>query len=87
MAGTKTMAGVEARIRKAREAVERAKARYDAAIAELDALYDERKEMQARELATAIEKSGKSYEMCWDSSGTASVESKFLRLSNKKSGS
>ncbi|MBI9096393.1 MAG: hypothetical protein JEY71_16125 [Sphaerochaeta sp.] len=62
MARTKTLESVDARIKKAQEAVERTKARYDAAISELGALYDERKALQVRELASAIEKSGKSYE-------------------------
>ena len=56
------MASAEARIRKAQESVEKSKARYDAAIAELGPLYDEKKKLQAKELADAIEKSGKSYE-------------------------
>jgi len=62
MARTKTMASVDAKIKKAQEAVEKTKARYDAAIAELEALYDEKKVLQVKELATAIQKSGKSYD-------------------------
>lgn len=62
MARTKTMASIDARIRKAQDSVEKMKARYDAAITELGALYDEKKELQLKELSAAIEKSGKSYE-------------------------
>lgn len=47
---------------KAQTAVEKTKARYDAAIAVLETLYAEKKDLQAKELAAAIEKSGKSYE-------------------------
>lgn len=62
MARTKTMASIDARIRKAQDSVEKTKARYDAAITELGVLYEEKKELQIKELYTAIEKSGKSYE-------------------------
>jgi len=62
MARTKTMASIDTRIRKAQDSVEKTKARYDAAITELGALYDEKKELQMKELLAAIEKSGKSYE-------------------------
>ena len=62
MARTKTMASIDAKIAKAQTAVERAKNRYDSAIAELEALYTEKRELQAKELAAAIEKSGRSYE-------------------------
>lgn len=62
MARTKTMASIDARIRKSQDSVEKTKARYDAAITELGALYDEKKKLQLKELSAAIEKSGKSYE-------------------------
>jgi hypothetical protein len=62
MARTKTMASIDAKIVKAQTTVEKTKARYDAAIAELETLYAEKRDLQAKELATAIEKSGKSYE-------------------------
>lgn len=62
MARTKTMASIDAKIVKAQTTVEKTKATYDAAIAELETLYAEKKDLQAKELATAIEKSGKSYE-------------------------
>jgi hypothetical protein len=54
MARTKTMASIDARIRKAQDSVEKTKARYDAAITELGALYDEKKELQVKELSAAI---------------------------------
>ncbi|MGE4585644.1 MAG: hypothetical protein AB7C91_13445 [Sphaerochaeta sp.] len=62
MARTKTMASIDAKIAKAQTAVERTKSRYDAAIAELEKLYAEKRELQIKELAAAIDKSGKSYE-------------------------
>ena len=62
MARTKTLASLDARIRKAQDSVEKTKARYDDAITELGALYDEKKELQLKEVSAAIEKSGKSYE-------------------------
>jgi uncharacterized protein (DUF3084 family) len=62
MARTKTMASLDAKITKAQTTVEKAKDRYDAAIAELETLYNEKKELQVKQLALAIEKSGKSYE-------------------------
>ncbi len=62
MARTKTMASIDAKVAKAQTAVERAKNRYDSAIAELEALYTEKRGLQAKELAAAIEKSGRSYE-------------------------
>ncbi|HOE89279.1 MAG: hypothetical protein BWY50_01273 [Spirochaetes bacterium ADurb.Bin315] len=54
MARTKTMASIDAKIEKAQTTVEKTKARYDATIPEL-----EKKNLQAKELITAIEKSGK----------------------------
>jgi hypothetical protein len=62
MARTKTMASIDAKIAKAQAAVEKAKTRYDSAIAELESLYVEKNNLQAKELAAAIDKSGKSYE-------------------------
>lgn len=62
MARTKTMASIDAKIAKAQAAVERAKSRYDLAIADLESLYVEKKNLQVKELAAAIEKSGKTYE-------------------------
>lgn len=62
MARTKTMASMDAQIAKAQTALERAKSRYDGAIAELETRYAEQKDLQAKELAAAIEKSGKTYE-------------------------
>jgi len=62
MARTKTMASIDAKIAKAQTAVEKAKTRYDSAIANLESLYVEKKNLQMKELAAAIEKSEKSYE-------------------------
>jgi hypothetical protein len=62
MARIKTMASIDAKIRKAQESVEKTKARYDAAVTELETLYDEKEALQIQELAAAMEKSGKSYE-------------------------
>ena len=62
MARTKTMASIDAKIEKAQTTVEKTKARYDAAIAELEKLYAEKRDLQAKELITEIEKSGKTYE-------------------------
>ncbi len=62
MARTKTMASVDAKIVKAQITVEKTKVRYDAAITDLETLYAEKRDLQAKDLASAIEKSGKSYE-------------------------
>jgi len=62
MARTKTMASIDAKIAKAQTAVERTKSRYDATIAELEELYAEKRDLQVKELAAAIDKSTKSYE-------------------------
>lgn len=56
------MASIDAKIAKAQTAVEKAKTRYDSAIANLESLYVEKKNLQMKELAAAIEKSEKSYE-------------------------
>ena len=44
MARTKTMASIDAKIEKAQTTVEKTKARYDATIAELEALYAEKRD-------------------------------------------
>ena len=62
MARIKTMASIDAKIRKAQESVEKTKARYDAAVTELGRLHDEKEALQIQELVAAMEKSGKSYE-------------------------
>ena len=49
-------------IEKAQTTIEKTKAGYDAAIAELEALYAEKRDLQAKELIAAIQKSEKSYE-------------------------
>jgi len=62
MARIKTMASTDAKIAKAQTAVEKAKTRYDSAVAELEALHTEKRDLQVRELAAAIEKNGRSYQ-------------------------
>jgi len=62
MARKMKMASIDAKIKKAQESVEYTKARYDATITELEALYNQKKKLQAQELVATIEKSGKSYE-------------------------
>jgi len=56
------MASIDAKIKKAQESVEHTKARYAVATTELGTLYDKKKALQVQELASAIEKSDKSYE-------------------------
>jgi len=48
-------------IEKAQTTIEKTKAGYDT-IAELEALYAEKRDLQTKELITAIQKSGKTYE-------------------------
>ena len=62
MARIKTIASIDAKIRKAQESVEKTKTRYNAAVTELETLHDEKKALQIQELAAAMEKSEKSYE-------------------------
>jgi len=53
---------LKAKIAKAEERVLSTKAEHEKAVEELKALLDEQKELETKELMTAIEKSGKSYE-------------------------
>ena len=53
---------IDEKIEKQKEVVFALKDKYDAAVAELDKLQQKRKELQKKELMTAIENSGKSYE-------------------------
>ena len=53
---------LKAKIAKAEERVLSTKAEHEKAVDELKALLDEEKELEARELMAAIEKSGKSYD-------------------------
>ncbi len=62
MARTRTMASVDAKIKKAQDAVEQTKDRYDAAVTELERWYEEKKNLQLQELAQALNKSDKSFE-------------------------
>ncbi len=62
MARTRTMASIDAKIKKAQDAVEQTKDRYDAAVTELERWYEEKKNLQLQELAQALNKSDKSFE-------------------------
>ncbi len=62
MARTRTMASVDAKVKKAQDAVEQTKDRYDAAVTELERWYEEKKNLQLQELAQALNKSDKSFE-------------------------
>lgn len=53
---------IDEKIEKQKEVVFALKDKYDAAVAELDKLLQKRKELQKKELMSAIENSGKSYE-------------------------
>ena len=53
---------IDEKIEKQKEVVFALKDKYDAAVAGLDKLLQKRKELQKKELMTAIENSGKSYE-------------------------
>ena len=53
---------IDEKIEKQKEVVFALKDKYDAAVAELDKLLQKRKEIQKKELMSAIENSGKSYE-------------------------
>ena len=53
---------LKTKIAKAEERVLSTKAEHEKAVEELKALLDEQKELETKELMTAIEKSGKSYE-------------------------
>lgn len=62
MARTRTMASIDAKIKKAQAAVEQTKDRYDAAVTELERWYEEKKKLELQELSQALAKSSKSYE-------------------------
>jgi uncharacterized protein (DUF4415 family) len=62
MARMKSMASIESEIIKAKEAVIKAKAKYDAAITDLEAVMAMKDERIAKDLLTAFKKSGKSYD-------------------------
>jgi hypothetical protein len=62
MARTKSMATIESEIVKAKEVVIKTKAKYEAAITELETAMARRDEFIARDLLDAFKKSGKSYE-------------------------
>lgn len=62
MARVSKVQALKAKIAKAEERVLSTKAEHEKAVEELKALLDEQKELETKELMTAIEKSGKSYE-------------------------
>lgn len=62
MARMKSMATIETEIAKAKEAVLKTKARYEAAITDLEAVMAKKDERIAKDLLDALKKSGKSYD-------------------------
>lgn len=63
MARTKSMKTIENEIAQAREMVLKTKARYEAAITNLEAATARKDELIAKELLEAFKKSGKSYDV------------------------
>lgn len=57
---------LDLRIEKAREKADKTKIAYDRAVKELKTLVDKKKLIQAEEILSAIEKSGKSFEEIFD---------------------
>jgi len=62
MARSKTMISIDEKIAKAQDAVERAKNKYDSAVAELKKLMEKKEEIKRAELIEAVTKSNKSYD-------------------------
>ena len=62
MARAKTMISIDEKIAKAQDAVERAKNKYDSAVAELKKLMEKKEEIKRAELIEAVTKSNKSYD-------------------------
>jgi hypothetical protein len=62
MARTRQTVSIDGKITKAQDAVVRAKAKYDAAVTELERLMAKREEMKKAELMAAFMSSKKSYE-------------------------
>ena len=62
MARAKTMISIDEKIAKAQDAVERAKNKYDSAVAELKKVMEKKEEIKRAELIEAITKSNKSYD-------------------------
>ena len=61
MARKKTISSINSEIEKAKDALARAKAKYDALVVELEALFNERRELQGRVIMDSFMKSGKSF--------------------------
>lgn len=62
MARTKSINSIEQKIEKAKEAVDSAKVKYDAAVEELERLMTMREAFRKEELINVITNSGKSYD-------------------------
>ena len=58
----KTIAGIEAKIKQAEDAVVKAKGKYDEALSQLEALIQEKEHIQDLELVASFKKSGKSFD-------------------------
>jgi len=61
MARTKTILSIDSDITKKQEMPAQAESRYDSLAKELNALMEEKREIQSQEILTACIKSGKSY--------------------------
>lgn len=59
---TRRIISIDEKIEKAKESVERSKAKYDAAVDDLENLMAKRDELKKEELITAIMNSSKSYD-------------------------
>lgn len=62
MARGKSITSIDAKIEKQKQTVNEIKDKYDAALAELDALLKKRRELQSKELLKAFENSSRSLE-------------------------
>jgi len=61
MARTKTTGSIDAEIKKVKDGISKAKARYDALAEDLQKLEKQKRAMQAEKIMDAFEKSGKTY--------------------------
>jgi hypothetical protein len=62
MARTKTISSIDSEIGKTKDALAKAKVRYDVLADKLEALFDERREFQGRVIMDSFIKSGKSFD-------------------------
>ena len=81
MARTRKTISIEDKIEKAQQKVISTKSRYDAAVAELRALYDKRDAMRKDELMNAFVKSDRTYEevLAYLQAGTSGENAKPTR--------